>query len=278
MQRIFPEETHRGWGLVRWSWVIAMAIVWLQRGLHFEERYTDAGAVVVRTYIPINDLFYFSPTGGWVVYLVLLASLVMVGLSRWTRAFLVVALVCHLSLCFTEGMNFKGYDRLMAWQAVCLMVAPGRIDGKSAGLPLARYCALITYLGLYGQTGWEKILAEPTWWEGLPLMYNMVHRNFGDMPLGVMISDVEWLMVPMAWGTLVFEAGFPILYWFKKIRPWLLLLGVGFHLGILVLMNVPNFTFASFVMYPVLFMPREYDEISARVRGHWGSLRQRFST
>jgi hypothetical protein len=44
------------------------------------------------------------------------------------------------------------------------------------------------------------------------------------------------------------------------------------------LMNVPNFTFASFVMYPVLFMPQEYDEVSARVRGHWGSLVQRFSS
>lgn len=277
MERLFPDEDHRGWGMVRWLWALAMLITWLQRGVHFEERYTDAGAVLVRSYIPVNDLFYFSPLGGWLVYAVLLAAVCMVALGRWTKAFIAIGLVCHLSLCFTEGMNFKGYDRLLSWQAVCMLVAPGRVDGRSTGLPLARYCALITYCGLYGQTGWEKILAEPTWWEGLPLMYNMVHRNFGDMPLGVLISDVKWLMIPMSWGTLIFEAGFPVLYWIRRVRPWLLLLGLAFHLGILVFMNVPNFTFASIVMYPVLLMPNEYDRFVERVRSLWGRLRPQAS-
>ncbi len=264
IRRFFALEVHEGWGLARRLWAIGMAITWLQRGLHFEERYTDAGALVLRSYVPINDLFYFSPLGGWVVYAALMTALVMVFLGRATRTALVLAIVGHLALNLTEGINFKGYDRLFFWQSLCLLVAPGRIDGRGVGLPMARYCVLITYFGLYGQTGWEKIANEPSWWEGLPLMYNMVHRNFGDMPLGVMISDVTWLMVPMSWTTLVFEAGFPFLWWFRRIRPWLLLTGVAFHIGILVLMNVPNFTAASLALYPMLLAPTEYERLRAR--------------
>ena len=273
IKRLLADERHQGWGLARKLWALAMACTWLQRGVHFEERYTDAGAVVVRSYIPVNDLFYFSPTGGWIVYLVLMAAIGLVYVGRATRAVLVIAILCHLALNLTEGLNFKGYDRLFFWQGLCLLVAPGRVDGREAGLLIARYCVLITYFGLYGQTGWEKIANEPTWWEGLPLMYNMVHRNFGDMPLGVMLSDLTSVMVLMSWTTLVFEAGFPFLWWFKRIRPWLLLTGVGFHIGILVLMNVPNFTTASLALYPLLLPPDEYAQWRDRLREAWSRFR-----
>ena len=277
IKRFLADETHEGWGLARKLWALAMACTWLQRGVHFEERYTDAGAVVVRSYIPVNDLFYFSPMGGWTVYLALLTAIVLVYFGRATRAVLVVAIVCHLALNLTEGLNFKGYDRLFFWQGICLLAAPGRVEGRRAGLPIARYCVLITYFGLYGQTGWEKIANEPTWWEGLPLMYNMVHRNFGDMPLGVMLSDLTSVMVLMSWTTLVFEAGFPFLWWFKRVRPWLLLTGVGFHIGILVLMNVPNFTTASLALYPLLLTPDEYTAWRERLRLGLTRLSARFS-
>jgi hypothetical protein len=269
MQHLFEDETHRGWGLARILWALAMLATWLQRGVHFEERYTDVGAVLVRSYLPVNDIYYFSPTTGWFVYGLLLTSLVAVLRGRWTRFGLMVAMCCHISLCFTEGLNFKGYDRLMFWQALCLFVAPGRVDGKEPGLPLGRFCVVITYVSLYGQTGWEKIINEPTWWDGLPLMYNMVHRSFGDMPLGVFISDIKPLMLPLSWGTLFFEALFPFLYWSKGFRRWLLFLGLWFHLGILVFMNVPNFTFASLALYPLLLYPAEYDALVEQWKRLW---------
>ena len=273
MDRLFKLERHEGWGLARVFWALAMLITWAQRGLYFPERYTDAGAVLRRTYIPVTDYYYFSPEGGWVAYGLLMVSLLLVAFGKWTRPALTVALVVHMMICFTEGLNFKGYDRLMMWQGIALMFAPGAIDGKSEGMPLGRYLVAITYMGLYGQTGWEKVANEPTWWEGLPLMYNMVHRNFGDMYLGVMISDIQWLMVPMSWVTVIFEAGFPIFFLIRKIRPWLLLVGLGFHIGILVLMNVPNFTTASLALYPVLLMLDEYVRFRDRCRFAWERLR-----
>ena len=274
MDRLFRLEKHEGWGVARVFWALAMLITWAQRGLYFPERYTDAGAVLRRTYIPVTDYYYFSPGTGWLAYSLLIAALLLVAFRRFTRTALVVSLVIHMMLCFTEGLNFKGYDRLMMWQGIALFFAPGAIDGRAEGLPLGRYLVAITYMGLYGQTGWEKIANEPTWWEGLPLMYNMVHRNFGDMFLGVLISDWKWLMIPMSWITVVFEAGFPLFFLVRKLRPWLLLVGVAFHLGILILMNVPNFTTASLALYPVLLMPDEYRRFRDRCLPLWGRLQR----
>lgn len=273
IDRFLANERHEGWGFARLLWVGAMFVTWLQRGVHFEERYTDAGATVLRSYIPVTDYYYFSPLGGWVTYGILMGSILLVAKGKWVKPMIGAALVAHLMLNLTEGMNFKGYDRLMFWQGICLLVAPGSVDGKATGMPVGRYCALITYFGMYGQTGWEKIANEPTWWEGLPLMYDMVHRNFGDMPLGVWISDVRWIMVPMSWITLVFEAGFPVLWCFKRIRPWLLLAGLGFHLGILLLMNVPNFTAASIALYPVLALPADYVRYRDNALAWWAKVR-----
>ena len=84
---------------------------------------------------------------------------------------------------------------------------------------------------------------------------------------------MKWIMVPMSWVTLIFEAGFPVLWCFKRIRPWLLLAGLGFHLGILVLMNVPNFTAASIALYPVLVLPRDYSRYRANGLAWWARVR-----
>jgi hypothetical protein len=80
-------------------------------------------------------------------------------------------------------------------------------------------------------------------------------------------------MIPMSWVTLVFEAGFPVLWCFKRVRPWLLLAGLGFHLGILLLMNVPNFTAASLALYPVLVLPADYLRYRNGVLAWWARVR-----
>jgi hypothetical protein len=71
-----------------------------------------------------------------------------------------------------------------------------------------------------------------------------------------------WLPVPLlvcrllSWGTLVFEIGFSFLVLVRRLRPWLLLTGVLFHLGIFVHTEVGWFSQVSLCWY-VLFVPAE---------------------
>lgn len=270
MSLLAPEK-HEGWGLFRAAWAFSMLFTWAQRGIHFPERYTAAGPIVKRSYAPLADTLILTEPTGWVVYGVLIAALLAVFFNRLTRPATMLAMGIVAFLCLFEGLNFKGYDRLMFLQGICLLAAPKGIDGKATAVPLGRMMLVLLYCSIYGQTGIHKILDEPRWWEGTPLAYDMVHRAFGLKPLGVAISDVPWLMKFMSWSTLVFEAGFPLAVWFRWTRiPWLVV-GVLFHLGILVMMNVPNFCIASVIGYPLLLRPDEYaagrDWVLARLPG-----------
>lgn len=41
-----------------------------------------------------------------------------------------------------------------------------------------------------------------------------------------------------------------MLVWFKKYRPWMLLAGIGFHIGIDIMMVIPIFSYAMIAAYP----------------------------
>jgi hypothetical protein len=69
------------------------------------------------------------------------------------------------------------------------------------------------------------------------------------------------------WTTLAWEIGFPVLILFRRLRPWVLGLGVALHLGILVMMEVGWFSQITLCWYAV-FLPG--DRLAA--------LARRFST
>jgi hypothetical protein len=269
-ERWLAPERHTGWALFRCLYGLAMLAIWLPRGAHFEERYTTAGAMLRGAPTQISDLFMLSPGTGWLVYGLLLLGAAMVIQGRFPRLGAVLCMTAHVVLCQEERLNYKGYDRLMFWQGLALFMLPGRIDGETTAVPIARYYLTILFLSMYGSTGWYKILDEPGWRDGTALASHMLERNYGLMPLGVWASTQRWIMLPMSWGTLVFEGGFPLLWLIRWTRPWLLLLGLGFHLGILLLMNVPNFTWASLVAYPLLLNPEQWGRVQDRIARLWG--------
>ncbi len=254
-------ERHEGWRLYRILYGMTMLAIWLPRGIHFEERFTTAGAKLRGTVPAISDLFMLSPTAGWIVYGVLLLGSATLIAGRLPRVSVVLVVAAHVVLCLEERLNYKGYDRLMFWQAFAILLAPGRVDGAKTAVPIARYYLTLLFMCLYASTGWYKFLDEPGWQDGSTLATHMLDMNFGLLPLGVWASRQSWLMVLMGWATIVFEIGFPLLWLIRRVRPWLLLVGVSFHLGILMMLNVPNFVWASLIAYPMLLNPEQYKRI-----------------
>ncbi len=60
----------------------------------------------------------------------------------------------------------------------------------------------------------------------------------------------------MTWGTLAFELTFIVLIWIKPLRRWLILAGLGLHLGILVTMEIGWFSQVTMCWY-ALFVSGE---------------------
>jgi hypothetical protein len=61
----------------------------------------------------------------------------------------------------------------------------------------------------------------------------------------------------LTWGTLVVEFACGILIWFRDLRYWVLLAGLGLHLGIEYSMNVPLFQWIILATYVTFIYPED---------------------
>ena len=73
----------------------------------------------------------------------------------------------------------------------------------------------------------------------------------------------------MSWGTIAFEAGFPLLVSVGALTPWLLAVGVVMHLTIGMLMDVGPLGTVALSMYPVLLDPDAARRLYERARIAW---------
>jgi hypothetical protein len=249
-------RTLPGWTATRVGFAAAALGTWGLRGWYVPEAFSTAGIVISTGPFHFADHVMFTPATAWALYAVIIASLLAVAHGRFARPGIAAFLVCACLLMFEEALGTKAYDRLMFWQAVVLLLfAPGAGDGARVGSPAARYAMIVVYCGLYGATGWHKILDEPSWWNGRPLAHFLVMDTWGGYPLGVWLSSHPAPLLFASWWTLLFEASFPFLIWWKRTNPWLLLAGVCMHVGILLTLRVNTFSFVSIAAYPILLHP-----------------------
>ena len=96
--------------------------------------------------------------------------------------------------------------------------------------------------------------AGPRWRTGIALRDILSSPVFAEWPH-------YWARFPLiaalTYMTLLFEGTFPVLVWWKRFRPWMLLWGVLFHVGIDVLMIIPMFSWVMIVCYPAFLTDRE---------------------
>lgn len=256
-----PEPTD-GWGWMRQLFVLALLLNWLPRGPHVPELYSNEVLLLPVGMVPTYEHWVLSAPTAWGVYAVLLISglALLAGLAGRLPALMV--LVSSFVLVTAESVNIKAYDRLLMWHALALTLAPT----TRRGLPGARYIVFIYMAGIYAATGWSKVLEEPAWWNGSALKYHLMHREFGMKPLGIFLSRYDFVMAPMSWITVIFEAAFPFLLPFWRVRRWLLLVGACFHIGTLLLMDVGSFWLVAIASYPALLAPRDIQALQDRLR------------
>ena len=108
---------------------------------------------------------------------------------------------------------------------------------------------------LYFFAVWEKLRGE-TWNDGTAVSYAFRIEDLERFPVPAFVTDSLLLVNLLTYGTLAVELALAILVWNGKLRPWVLLLGVGLHLGIDYAVRVGFFSFAALVAY-VAFLPPE---------------------
>jgi hypothetical protein len=91
----------------------------------------------------------------------------------------------------------------------------------------------------------HKLAGDVAWWNGDAMYYVMVSRAWSRWPWPELFY---WRGVASAatWGSLAFELAFPLLVWFRRPRPWIVVGMAAFHLALAV--TLQNVTFFSLAM------------------------------
>ncbi|MCP4809942.1 MAG: HTTM domain-containing protein [Proteobacteria bacterium] len=109
---------------------------------------------------------------------------------------------------------------------------------------------------VYVKTGLVKVI-QPLWQNGDSLYYAMQAEAYWRFPMEPFLQNeaFRWFTEIATYGTLVFEIGFPLVF-FARLRRPVLLAGLALHAGIWVFMNLGSFsevmlwTYTAFLVLP----------------------------
>jgi hypothetical protein len=210
-----------------------------------------------------------SATAVTLLYLLLLVGALCLAVGFKTRLAAVAVFVCLVSFARRDPWVLNSGDLLIVVLSFYVMLAP-----SGAALSVDRWLGArsrfwefpsrslwplrliqVQVSLLYFFAVWAKIRGE-TWNDGTAVSYAFRIEDLERFPVPGLVTDSLLLANVLTYGTLAVELALAILVWNGKLRPWVLLLGVGLHLGIDYAVRVGFFSWAALVAY-VAFLPPE---------------------
>jgi hypothetical protein len=192
------------------------------------------------------------------------------------RVSAIVIAYAHLSLQFRNPFILNSGDRLFMILAALSIAMPlghklsvdgwiRRLRGKPEPAPVAIWGQRLIQLQIayvYLSSCVAK-LANLRWRQGIALRDVLASPVFAEWPMVIDFMPLIWFHT---YSTLVFELGFPLLVWFRRWRPYVLLAGIGFHVGIDVAMVIPIFSAIMIVSYAAFLTDSETRWLVGRLR------------
>lgn len=117
------------------------------------------------------------------------------------------------------------------------------------------YAIIIQFLSVYIISSWWKLLDE-SWLSGLAFLYAINIDTYSFFGFGQYLYDHILIAQLLTYVSIFYQILFPILIWSKKIKKPLLILGVGFHLGIAIIMGIFSFGLIMILSYSI-FLDKE---------------------
>jgi hypothetical protein len=114
----------------------------------------------------------------------------------------------------------------------------------------------IQVLMVYLLSGVYKLAGE-SWRNGTAVQIITHIEEFSTPFFKTHLANKLWLMKLANYVTLIYLCGFPILVWFKKVKNYLLLFGILYHLGLGLAVGVMDFSLVMIICY-ILFMDEQF--------------------
>lgn len=282
----FSPITARGFSLMRVSWACCTLLFLLFQWNDISYYYSNAGLFPqeLRPYLGRSWMIFTvlewvgHPTAVFCLYLILLITLYCTMIGLRTRVMLIVSVVLLFSFHERSPFVLGGGDTLLRNIGFLLMIAPG-IDGFSIDryrvqwatwkekkmllppptMPIWPWRLLLwQMIVLYGTSLWYKLLGT-MWIHGTAVEATFHHPVYTRLPEHVVnlmlpllsIGDYFALIWHGLWLLLLIPKPLIDLLPGPKIplRRWIILGGIFFHGGILLMMDAGVFSLAVFSAY-----------------------------
>ncbi len=247
------------------------------------ERYFSSGAVIPFDLVK-NDpyawmgLFSLAPDSNALLYghaIVFTVASVLLLLGVFPRIMALVVCYVNISLQFRNPYILNSGDRLFQIAAGLAVLMPlGRRWSVDAWARARLRKPRSPMMAVYGQRLLQLTVAyvylssciaklmNVRWLKGIALRDVLSSPVYSEW---ARYYDVFPIVFFLTWTTLVFELAFPLLVWWKKLRPWLILSGIAFHVGIDTLMVIPMFSAIMIVSYAVFLTDAEVKWLVGRI-------------
>jgi hypothetical protein len=115
----------------------------------------------------------------------------------------------------------------------------------------------IQVIFVYIFSSWFKLL-DPNWVNGDAVYYISQIDSYSNNFTKELMKNHIWIGEISTYAALVYQSLFPILIWFKKIKPLYLLMGVFFHLFIAFGMGIFSFGMIMISCYLLFYTPKYF--------------------
>ena len=220
------------------------------------------------------DFILSSDTLIYLCYLLFIIILFLMVLGVANRLLMAVAFVLHLvflqrnpSILFGADviatfwlfyLIFSNSNKQVRWIHYFLSKKKGLISDRTEKGDWLNTISLrfiqIQLCIIYMFSGLEKLKGS-SWWEGTAIWEALSFYDFALFDFSFLLS-VPLLSSAIVVFTVLFEIYFPVLVWVPKLRKTLLILGLLFHLGIGLSLNIYFFSLIMLSAY-ILFIPAE---------------------
>jgi hypothetical protein len=208
-----------------------------------------------------------------------IASMFMV-VGLFGRVPILVAAVCT-NIAFAQNADVTGGGDALLGNALFLLLLAdatatlsldcrwrtGRFVDATPVAAWPRKLALVQLAIVYTVTGVQKLVSSAwTPLDGFSALYQILQSPQWARSPGFIEATDGWLVLPaalMSLATIVWEVGFFMVLIKPRWRGLFAVVGVGIHIGILLLMEVGIFSWLSMSLYPTMF-PRQCGALVAR--------------
>ncbi len=261
--------------LVHVAFLIPQADYWL----------SDAGLLVgseareLAGPIRLSPMLYWQSPLAARVFLGATTVAALLVIAGWrTRAATVLLYLCLLSIHHRNLMSASSADVLIVALAFYLMFSPAgaaysldaRREAKRRGgteaepiiIPWAMRLIQLQVGLVYLMSASVKS-AGRAWLDGSALHYVLSNGEIRRYTFG--LTDYPMLTSVMTHGALVMEFSLAFLLWSRAARPWVILGGIGLHVGIMLTVNIPVFGEMMIASYLTFLDPDQLDTLLRRI-------------